>query len=74
MPKEPQEEGGGKRDSYLKGTTYRIYRHLLWQRKPVGFSEIQKGLGLSSPSVAEYQIGKLLQMGLVREEQGGYVE
>lgn len=72
MPDKPQVAAGDRYDPYLKGTTYRVYRHLLRQRKPVGISEVQKALGLSSSSVAEYHIGKLLQMGLVREEQGGY--
>ena len=73
MPKEPPAEAGGKNDSHLSGTTYRVYRHFLRQRKPLGISDIQKGLGLSSPSVAEYHIGKLLRMGMIREEEGGYV-
>lgn len=73
MPDKPQEAPGGRYDPYLKGTTYRVYRHMLRQRKPVGISEVQKSLGLSSSSVAEYHIGKLLHMGLVREEQAGYV-
>src|SRR5712691_10426798 len=73
MPEKPPEAPGGKYDPYLKGTTYRIYRHLLRQRRQVGISDIQKALRFSSPSVAEYHIGKLLNMGLVREEQGGYI-
>ncbi len=73
MPEKPSEAAGDKYDPYLKGTTYRVYRHMLRQREPVGISDIQKALRLSSPSVAEYHVGKLLKMGLVREEQGGYV-
>lgn len=46
---------------------------MLRQREPVGISQLQKALGLSSPSVSEYHIKKLLQLGLAREEQGGYV-
>ncbi len=34
---------------------------------------MQKALGLSSSSVSEYHIGKLLRLGLIREESGGYV-
>ena len=73
MPKEPPGEAGGKNDFYLRGTTYRVYRHMLRQRRPVGISDIQKGVGLSSPSVAEYHVGKLLRMGLIQEDEGGYV-
>ena len=73
MPDKPSKATGGTYDSYLKGTTYRVYRYLLRQRKPMGVSDVQRALGFSSSSVAEYHIQKLLQMGLLREEQGGYV-
>jgi hypothetical protein len=46
---------------------------MLKQSAPVGISEVQKGMGLSSPSVAQYHIRKLVRLGLVREEQGGYL-
>lgn len=46
---------------------------MLKQGAPVGISEVQKGLGLSSPSVAQYHLRKLVRLGLVREEQEGYV-
>ena len=60
-------------NTILKGTTYRVYRYILKQRKPVGISDVQKSLGLSSSSVSEYHIKKLLKVGLIREEQGGYI-
>jgi predicted DNA-binding transcriptional regulator len=60
-------------DIVLKGTTYRVYRFMIKQRKPLGVSDVQRGLGLSSPSVSQYHIKKLLALGLIREEQGGYV-
>jgi predicted DNA-binding transcriptional regulator len=68
-PKDDREISG----TYLKGTTYRVYRYVLKQRRGVGISDVQKALGLSSPSVAQYHIRKLSQLGLVREEQEGYV-
>ena len=58
---------------HLSGTTFKIYRFLLRQRTPSKTSVVQKALGLSSPSVAEYHINKLLQMGLVKAEGNGYV-
>jgi predicted DNA-binding transcriptional regulator len=73
MSNKPQDEAGDTLDPYLKGTTYRVYRFILKEGKPLGVSEIQKSLGLSSPSVAQYHIKKLLRLGLVREEQAGYV-
>ncbi|MDV3292659.1 MAG: helix-turn-helix domain-containing protein [Nitrososphaerales archaeon] len=60
-------------EAYLKGTTYRVYRYMLKQGRPVGISDVQKALGLSSPSVSQYHIRKLLRLGLIREEQDGYV-
>ena len=57
----------------MNSTTLRVYRFLYKQGRPVGVNEIQKGLSLSSPSLAHYHIQKLLEQGLVREEAGGYV-
>src|SRR6266480_5099813 len=66
-------DSGDVSDAALKGTTYKVYRYIARQSQPVGISDIQKGLGLSSPSVSDYHIRKLLQLSLIREEQGGYV-
>jgi predicted DNA-binding transcriptional regulator len=60
-------------DITLKGTTYKVYRYILKQSRPVGISDVQKGLGLSSPSVSQYHIRKLLRLGMIREEQDGFV-
>jgi hypothetical protein len=67
--------GGKGRDeeTTLQGTTLKVYRFLFKQGKPVRIHDIQKGLDLSSPSVAQYQIAKLLRAGLVRETEEGYV-
>lgn len=69
----PLKERSEVSDSELSGTTYRVYRYMLKQNRPMGISEVQRGLGLSSPSVAQYHIKKLFRLGLVREEQEGYV-
>jgi hypothetical protein len=60
-------------EASLKGTTFKVYRYILKQNRPVSISDAQRGLGLSSPSVSQYHIRKLLRHGLIREEQGGYV-
>ena len=73
MSDKPPDEAGDAIDPYLKGTTYRVYRFMLKEGKPVGISEIQKALGLSSPSVSQYHIKKLQRLGLVKEERAGYV-
>jgi predicted DNA-binding transcriptional regulator len=69
----PPRESDDKLDSTLKGTTYRVYRYMVKQRNPVGISEIKEALTLSSSSVSEYHVKKLLRLGLIRAEQGGYV-
>lgn len=57
----------------LKGTTLRVYRYLFKSGQPASIRDVQSGLGLSSPSVAEYHLKKLVQSGLVREGNDGYV-
>jgi predicted DNA-binding transcriptional regulator len=60
-------------DYLLKGTTLRVYRWMYRQGRPVGIHEVQRALALSSPSVAEYHIRKLVQAELVRERINGYL-
>ena len=60
-------------EDVLKGTTLRVYRLIYRQGRPMGVHDVQRGLQLSSPSVAQYHIKKLLGAGLIREGQDGYV-
>ena len=60
-------------DDILEGTTRRVFRFVYHQQSPVGIHDVQRGLGLSSPSVAHYHIGKLVKAGLLKEEGDGYV-
>jgi DNA-binding transcriptional ArsR family regulator len=69
----PTEGGDAAGPEPLTGTTYRVYRYMFKAGGPVGIYDIQRGLKLSSPSVAQYHVKKLLQMGLVKEEGQGYV-
>lgn len=62
-----------KSDTPLGGTTLRVYRYLYKTGKPLGIHDVQRGLGLSSASLAEYHLKKLLRDGLIREETDGYV-
>jgi DNA-binding transcriptional ArsR family regulator len=57
----------------LRGTTLRVYRFLFKLGRPAGIREVQRGLGLSSPSVAEYHLRKLTESGLVKNDSEGYV-
>lgn len=64
---------GNRTDDILEGTTRKVFRFIYRQHKPVGIHDVQRGLGLSSPSVAHYHIGKLLKARLVKEDGDGYV-
>ena len=55
------------------GTTRKIYGFVYRQGRPVRINEVQRGLGLSSASLALYHIRKLVDEGLVKEQAGGYV-
>ncbi len=55
----------------LKGNTLRVYLYVLRQRK-VGVRQVQRALRLSNPSLAQYHLSKLVEMGLLREEGGEY--
>lgn len=56
----------------LRGTTLKVYRYLFKLGEPAGIRDIQRALGLSSSSVAEYHVKKLLQSGLIKEDHEGY--
>ncbi|PVX23018.1 MAG: hypothetical protein CW691_11930 [Candidatus Bathyarchaeum sp.] len=59
-------------ESQLKGKTLQIYWYLL--RDPetsAGVREVQRALGLSSPSVAAHHLDKLLSLGLVEKTVRG---
>ena len=58
----------------LRGKTLKIYLYILKQGKPVGVREVQRELGLSSPSVAFHHIGKLNRLGIIHQDElGNYV-
>ncbi|TLX99316.1 MAG: hypothetical protein E6K95_09775 [Thaumarchaeota archaeon] len=59
-------------DAQLKGNTLRVYVYALKKRK-VGVREVQRALRLSNPSLAQYHLNKLRELGLLREEGGDYV-
>ncbi len=59
-------------DDILEGTTRKVFRFIYRQHGPVGIHDVQRGLSLSSPSVAHYHITKLLKAGLLKEEGEGY--
>jgi len=58
-------------DSELRGRTLRAYLFILKNPKPVGVRELQRSLGLSSPSVAYHHLDKLTRLGLIDKNQYG---
>jgi hypothetical protein len=48
-----------------------VYLYLQKKKEPSGIREVQRDLELSSPSVAEYQIEKLIEMGLAGRDDHG---
>ena len=57
----------------LQGRTLRVYLYLQRKKAPSGIREVQRDLCLSSPSVADYQIEKLVEMGLASRDEYGRV-
>lgn len=72
MP-DPGQSGPDGVTPELKGTTLKVYRYMYKAGNAVRVNDVQRALGLSSPSVAQYHIKKLIDFGLIREEQDGYV-
>lgn len=61
----------GMVDSELKGNTLRVYVYALRKQK-VGVREVQRALLMSNPSLAQYHLNKLRDLGLVSESNGEY--
>ena len=68
---ENQSEPARDLDYELKGRTLKTYLFLMKSPKPVGVRELQRSLGLSSPSVAYHHLEKLDRLGLVEKDQYG---
>jgi DNA-binding transcriptional ArsR family regulator len=56
----------------LKGKTLATYFFLLGRSRPYSAREIQRRIGLSSPSLALYHLRRLEEIGLVKEESDGF--
>ncbi|AFU57431.1 hypothetical protein Ngar_c04870 [Candidatus Nitrososphaera gargensis Ga9.2] len=57
----------------LSGRTLQVYLYLQKKKEASRIREVQRDLGLSSPSVAEYQVEKLVEMGLAGRDSYGRV-
>jgi DNA-binding transcriptional ArsR family regulator len=54
-------------DPELRGNTLRVYWLMLSQSDSVGVREVQRALGMSSPSVASHHLSKLVSLELVEK-------
>jgi len=70
-PSVPTSEDSALIDTELRGRTLRAYLFILKSPKPIGVRELQRALGLSSPSVAYHHLDKLTKIGLVEKDQYG---
>jgi len=70
-PPEAPKRTQGMVDAELKGNTLRVYVYALKKRR-VGVREVQRALLMSNPSLAQYHLNKLKELGLVAENNGEY--
>lgn len=58
----------------ISTVTWNVYLHILTSREPVGVREVWRELKLSSPSLAQYHINRLLEFGMIiQTREGKYV-
>jgi DNA-binding transcriptional ArsR family regulator len=69
--KESDEERARNIEAQLKGKSLHVYWYLLKSGNPIGVREIQRGLSMSSPSVASHHLEKLMDLGLVDKDSYG---
>lgn len=70
-PAAAEKPTSGMVNAELKGNTLRVYVYTLKKGK-VGVREVQRALLMSNPSLAQYHLNKLKDMGLVSENNGEY--
>lgn len=59
-----------KKRAEIKGNTLRVYLYLL-HSGTTELREVQRALGFSSPSLASYHLGKLVEAGYVTQDEHG---
>ncbi|UCH02321.1 MAG: hypothetical protein JSV20_00530 [Candidatus Bathyarchaeota archaeon] len=56
---------------HLSGTTWDVYLYIVTSKEPIGVREVWRKLKLSSPSLAQYHINKLLSLELIEPTPNG---
>jgi hypothetical protein len=58
----------------VSAPSWNVYLYILTSREPVGVREVWRELKLSSPSLAQYHVNRLLELGMViQTSEGKYV-
>lgn len=60
-----------KVESELRGSTLRVYWYMFKKGEGAGVREIQRALGMASPSTALHHLDKLRELGLVEKDRFG---
>jgi hypothetical protein len=64
----------GETKRSISTATWNVYLHILTSREPVGVRDVWRELKLSSPSLAQYHVNRLLELGMVAQtSEGKYV-
>jgi len=58
-------------ESELRSSTLRVYWYLFKKGKSVGVREVQRALGMSSPSTSLHHLEKLRELGLLAKDEHG---
>ena len=61
--------GSGRKN--VSGTTWDVYLYVLTSREPIGVRDVWRTLKLSSPSLAQYHVNKLLDLKLIEATPEG---
>jgi hypothetical protein len=56
---------------HLSGTTWDVYLYIVTSKEPIGVREVWRKLKLSSPSLAQYHINKLVSLKLIEPTPNG---
>ena len=58
----------------ISATTWNVYLYVLTSREPIGVRDVWRELKLSSPSLAQYHVNKLVELDMIiQTRQGKYV-
>ncbi len=63
-----------KNRTNISATTWNVYLYILTSRGPVGVRDVWRELKLSSPSLAQYHVNRLLELHMITQtREGKYV-